>query len=387
MLRPPPLQLKLDNRFPHPVKSAKQVKSSSSFVSQLYKANWKNPIIVVAGLNTLRFVFAAYNTFQDAAVDDLEEADNLFLVSIALGAMYILASVIEIYGVVSVSMQRLSMIRLYVYFSLLASALIMAAGILNGVSYFTFAEELVWECVGLATDGRGYQKSLFRGRPWPGSVFPLALHDARKQCVYAWVHQSWFQVSSVFVFSVFPAVIYFVLVYAYYRQTINPNHSACLINTYGSDETRSHRGAPSASSRMEACSQLGYTRVARRDNGVSTRNGNTHVSNRNGMTTSRLEHGYNLLSPRRRTVQVPKSVRGVGTNSVGATAIGVNKKPPFVSRSLQRDRKPPPLIQSPSPIGLSLSPGPPSYYGRSKVYAAFAAPVPSTECDNYYLLL
>lgn len=125
--------------------------------------------------------------------------------------------------------------------------------------------------------------------------------------------------------------------------------------------------------------------MAGRDNGISTRNGNTHVSNRNGMTTSRLEHAHHLLSPRRRTTQVPKSVRGVGAS--GATSIGVNKKPPFVSRSLQRDRRPPPLIQSPSPIGLSLSPGPPSYYGRSKVYAAFAAPVPSTECDNYYLLL
>ena len=34
----------------------------------------------------------------------VEEADNLFLVSLALGAMYIIASVIEIYGVVSVSM-------------------------------------------------------------------------------------------------------------------------------------------------------------------------------------------------------------------------------------------------------------------------------------------
>jgi len=33
-----------------------------------------------------------------------EEADNLFLVSIALGAMYMVTSVIEIFGVVSVSM-------------------------------------------------------------------------------------------------------------------------------------------------------------------------------------------------------------------------------------------------------------------------------------------
>lgn len=66
-------------------------------------------------------------------------------------------------------------------------------------------EELVWECVGLATNGRGYQKSLFvslllfhwfplaqpdlylkqRGRPWPGSVFPLAVHEARKRMYFS----------------------------------------------------------------------------------------------------------------------------------------------------------------------------------------------------------
>jgi hypothetical protein len=360
MLRPPALQLKFDNRFPLPVKSPKCSKPTSSFISQLYKANWKNPIIAVAGLNTLRFVFAAYNAFQDAAVDNLEEADNLFLVSLALGAMYLIASVIEIYGVFSVSMQRLNMIRIYLYLSLLSCVLVISAGVLNGVSYFTFAEELVLECVSLATEGRGYQKSLFHDRPWPVSVFPLMLHDARKQCVYAWVHQSWFHVSSVFLFSVFPALIYFGLVYAYYQQTINRNHSACLINTYGDDRSN-HRSAPLG--RMETYSQVGYN---------SQRNNDTHASSRDGLTSSRLDHAHNLFSPRRRTTQVPKSIRGVGVSNHQSNGIPVNKKPPFVSKSLKRDRRPPPLIQSPSPIGLS--PGPPSYR-PSKVYAAFAAPV------------
>jgi hypothetical protein len=363
MLRPPALQLKLDNRFPHPVRSPKPSKSTSSFVSQLYKANWKNPIIAVAGLNTLRFVFAAFNALQDAAVDDLEEADNLFLVSLALGAMYIFASVIEIYGVVSISMQRLNLIRLYLYFSLLACVLVIGAGVLNGISYFAFAEELVLECVELATDGHGYRKSLFRGQLWPISGFHLTAHDARNQCVYAWVYQSWYQVTSVFLFSVFPAVINFVMVYAYYLQTINRNHSACLINTYGDDRSN-HRTAPLG--RMETYSQVGYTRVAGRDNEISQRNVNTNVS---GRANSRLEYAHNLLSPRRRTPQVSKSQRGVGASKGDAP---MNKKPLFVSRSLKRDHRPPPLIQSPSPVGLS--PGPPSY-GPSKVYAAFAAPV------------
>ena len=96
------------------------------------------------------------------------------------------------------------------------------------------------------------------------------------------------------------------------------------------------------------------------------------------MTSGRMEHAHNLFSPRRRTAhQVPKSIRGVGaaaSNHLQNTTNNnpVKRKPPFVSKSLKRDHRPSPLIQSPSPIGLS--PGPPSYR-PSKVYAAFAAPV------------
>jgi len=240
----------------------------------------------------------------------------------------------------------------------------------------------VWECVSLATDGRGYQKSLFvlgmgafvgspsspgvtfqHDRSWPVSVLPLMLNDAHQQCVRAWVHQSWLQVSSVFLFSVFPALIYYVLVFAYYQQTINRNHSACLINTYDDDRPNC-RSAPLG--RMATYSQVGH---------INQRNNITHTSSRNGMTSSRMEYAHNLLSPRRRTAQVPKSMRGVGASNHQSNTVGIpanKKKPPFVSKSLKRDHRPPPLIQSPSPIGLS--PGPPSYR-PSKVYAAFAAPV------------
>ena len=159
-------------------------------------------------------------------------------------------------------------------------------------------------------------------------------------------------------------MIYFGLVYAYYRQTVNKNHSACLINTFGDDRSN-HRSAPLG--HMGTYSQVGY---------INQRNNDTHASSRDGMTTSRLEHVHNLLSPRRRVIQVPKSIRGMGVSkhhqSNKKVGIPVNKKPPFVSKGLKRDHRPPPLIQSPSPIGLS--PGPPSYR-PSKVYAAFAAPV------------
>ena len=144
----------------------------------------------------------------------------------------------------------------------------------------------------------------------------LILLKKKIECVYAWVHQSWYQVSSVFLFSVFPALIYFGLVYAYYQQTVNRNHAACLINTFGDDRSN-HQSAPllgrrrmemttsTSSSSQSVVGGGGYT--DQRDNITN------HISNRKGMTSGRMEHAHNLFSPRRRTAhQVPKSIRGVG---------------------------------------------------------------------------
>jgi hypothetical protein len=353
----------------------------------LYKASWKNPIIAVAGLNGLRYAFAAHNAFQDAIVDDAESVENLTKVSIALGVMYMVSFLIELYGIIGVSLQRLSLVRAYLYLTFLASVLIIGAGVLNGVSYFVFAEDLMWECMSLAVEGRGYEKSLFRSRPWPGSVFPISKNAARKQCVYAWIHQSWSQVACVFLFSVIPAVIYYIMVYVYYRQTVDPNHHANLIRN-GHSSSNLYTSRPRGRQ-----SSTGYARVGSndRDEGIT-------------MTTSRAANPPSArLRATRSQVQANRSVRGVSTTSSSSNTSQTKRK--FVSRSLNRPHRPPPLMQSPSPIGLRPSgfahanlsgssnvndtPGPPTYssvhagavhgYRPSRVYAAFAAPVPSDD--------
>ncbi|CAA7263319.1 unnamed protein product [Cyclocybe aegerita] len=398
MIRPPPLTLKCtctassdflsvlfcyanirrinldDNRFPLPTKTASPPKSKG-FVGQLYKASWKNPIIAIAGLNGLRWAYAAvrYNSVYDAIVDDAEGAHNLAKVSITLSVIYVVAFFIELYGVISVSMQRLGFIRAYLYLTFLASLLVTSASVLNGVSYFVFAEDLMWECLSLATEGHGYEKSLFRSHPWPGGYLPIPSKMARKQCVYAWVSQSWSQVASVFIFGLIPAAIYYVLVYAYYQQTINPSHHANLLDT-------GRRLGSSVRTNYQ------YQRVQNND---SHRGGGAQ-----GSTTSRIQN--NVLTPRRqRRLQAqsnPRAVRGVGgastslsTNTTGrpmAASSLPGVKRTFTSRSLNRPNRPPPLMRSPSPLGLT--PGPPTFNNhRSKVYAAFAAPVASSDYDKF----
>jgi hypothetical protein len=95
-------------------------------------------------------------------VDDAEILTSLFRVSVALCVMYIVAFLIEIYGIIGLSMvrthiyqlssrseeqqtdvlidqQRCSLVRMYLYLTGVASLLAIAAGILNGVAYFAFA--------------------------------------------------------------------------------------------------------------------------------------------------------------------------------------------------------------------------------------------------------
>lgn len=74
----------------------------------------------------------------------------------------------------------MGLIRVYLYLTLVTSLLLISAGVLKGISYFSFAvskltcvisscltispqDELILQCITLAIEGRGWQKSLFVG--------------------------------------------------------------------------------------------------------------------------------------------------------------------------------------------------------------------------------
>ncbi|PPQ67846.1 hypothetical protein CVT24_003151 [Panaeolus cyanescens] len=409
MIRPPPLQLKYDNRFPYPLKTPRPVKGfKKSFFAQLYKANWKNPIIARTSNGNNRdeprsevfdtfhlsscfsewaSIRICYNAFNDVVVDSEEKEKNLMMVSIALSVMYCTSCMIEIYGIIGVSMQRMGLVRAYLYLSFIGAIVVTCAGATKGISYFVLAEDIVWQCVSLARKGRIGEKSTFRSRMWPG---PNAVKriGARKHCVYSWVYQSWSEIASVFLFALIPAVISYIMVYIYYRQTINPKHPASLIRG-------KRRQSANDSQRRPNAGQGGYSRVATRDSQDGGSVAESTQSQDDMRTTS-----LHALSPRQRSakrrsqVSQQRSLRGVGANSTsmsvgtstrnagtrasGPSNVGAAKKPPLVSKGLQRSHRPPPLVPSPSPLGL----GPPNY-GPSKVYAAFAAPLASSDYDKF----
>jgi hypothetical protein len=373
MIRPPPLQLKLDNRFPQPPRTPSQPKSKS-FVSQLYKASWKNAVIAIAGLNGLRYAFSCYNAFGDAIVDEEEGAQHLFSMSLALSAIYVITFFIQIFGIIGVSLQRLSLVRVYLYLTFFALLLVTTAAILQGVTYFTLGHELVLECITLAMEGRGWQKSLFRGRLWPGSVVPFPEKLAEKQCIFAWKHHSLNHIAAMVLFQVIPAVVYYLVVHTYYKQTIDPVHNASLLGG------RFTAGATTAG-RLRA-ERGGYSRIQARD---------LDRTNEPSMTTARLAAVGGPLTPRQRRAaqQAPYTKRAttdinIASGGSSDTGSGPQTKRTFVSRGIARSHRPPPLISSPSPLGLNSTPGGPTYNrGPSRVYAAFAAPVYSSEYDKF----
>jgi hypothetical protein len=295
-------------------------------------------------------------------------------VSLALSAIYVISFFIQIYGIIGVSLKQLGLIRVYLYLTFFAVLLVTTGAILQGVAYFTFGGELVLECIMLAIQGRGWQKSLFRGHPWPASVVPYPEKLAEQQCILAWKHHSLNHVVGVFLFNIIPAVAYYFLVYAYYKQTIDPTHNASLLGAGFTATTAGRRRAERG----------GYMWVETRDR-----------ANETSTTTAQLYAPLagGALTPRQRRAaqQAPYAKRvttdvnaASGSSSRPATTDGPQTKRSFVSRGLNRSHRPPPLIPSPSPLGLDSIPGAASYNrGPSRIYAAFAAPVSSPEYDKF----
>ncbi|KAF5373444.1 hypothetical protein D9615_009504 [Tricholomella constricta] len=233
--RPPPLQLLLDNtRELRPEPQPGLVTQCSIFASRIYQANWRNLVIAVAAVNALRFLVAALTAFHDICTNPFP---RLAQFSLALGALHLLTALIQIFGALSAALQRLPLIRAHVHLAFVAVLLIATTGFLSGLQYFLLAEDIIAECVALSVSGSWVSKSIFvrsyppspvhRGKLRPGQTPSTKL--AQEQCLTAWSRGSLSQLAAVPLFSLLPALTFFLLAYAYYRQASDPAHAASLV--------------------------------------------------------------------------------------------------------------------------------------------------------------
>ncbi|KAF5350441.1 hypothetical protein D9756_008585 [Leucocoprinus leucothites] len=227
-MRPPPLQLKIDNRLPevHAVRE-----EARSFWEKLYRSNWRNVVLVVSGINTLRFTLSALDAYHDVDVDNSLNFSHLAGVSSFLCSMYLIRGLIDIFGILSLAMRRAIFTRIYAFLAVFSALVVVVAGGVASLTFHIFAADLIQECIALAMTGDLTSKSIFRGRPWPLTQHSLSSREASQACQAAWTSEGSSQTIAIFVFSLLPSTIYCLVVYNYYRQVIDPTHSAYLNET------------------------------------------------------------------------------------------------------------------------------------------------------------
>ncbi|KAF9452104.1 hypothetical protein P691DRAFT_267800 [Macrolepiota fuliginosa MF-IS2] len=223
-MRPPPLQLKIDNRYPASSRRGR----AAPFFAALYHANWRNIVLAVSGVNALRFTLSALNAYHDVDVDNNLHLPHLAGASSSLCSMYLTAGLIDIFGILGVSMQRVIFIRIYSCLAVVSAFIVTVAGAVAALTFYIFGGDVIQECTVLAMNGELASKSIFRGRPWPLMQHGMKSTDAETACYTAWLSEVPSQITSVFLFSLLPSIIYCLLVYVYYRQITDPAHPAYL---------------------------------------------------------------------------------------------------------------------------------------------------------------
>ncbi|KAJ6588259.1 hypothetical protein B0H19DRAFT_1247948 [Mycena capillaripes] len=163
---------------------------------------------------------------DDFNVDIAQNSPQLASVSQTLVIIYTLTCGIELFGFFSAFLQRRALIRSYAYLSFISSMLVSGAGVVTTAAYFTFADDLMKECVALAAVGRLSSKSTFKGASWPTTA--LSSEDAQIQCLAVWSAESVSQVVSFALFYILPSAVYYIVAYVYYRQITDPTHPANL---------------------------------------------------------------------------------------------------------------------------------------------------------------
>lgn len=248
MNRPPPLQLVLDNMLPN-----LGMKPHKPFLVRLYELNWRPIVIALTTINALRFALLASNAFHDEAVDLQEHFPNLARISFTLGVMYILTCLMESFGLFSSLFPGPCLVRFYTLFSFLSLVVVTSARTIAAVGYFAFADDIVAECVSLASTGRMDSRSLFRSDAWHRRYnVPMPVGEAQSQCLSTWNSESASEILSVIFFSFVPSMISFLVAWTWNRQVRDPNHVAYL----GDQRFWCCGGDKESAINMEECSPL-----------------------------------------------------------------------------------------------------------------------------------
>ncbi|KAJ6590931.1 hypothetical protein DFH09DRAFT_190383 [Mycena vulgaris] len=186
--------------------------------NRVYRTNLRPIIIALGTLSALWSLLSGIGFFRSINTAKQDSVPKLATFAIVFGAIYMAIFVIEFVGIVASVSQRLALVRIYAYLSLVAIGLTFGGGIFQVVVHFTSKADILKECTDVA-DGR-------ISATYPGFLGPshhdfLNPGDASDWCNNAYDRSSWADIVSLLI-TIFLACSFSFLAWGYYRQVLDP---------------------------------------------------------------------------------------------------------------------------------------------------------------------
>jgi len=187
--------------------------------NRVYRTNLRPVVIAVGALSALWSLLSGIGFFRSIDTDKQEGVPKLATFAIVMGAVYMAMFLIETFGVISAVSQRLALVRIYAYLSLVGIGLTTGGGIFSVVVHFTSKSDILKECTDL-TDGNTIAVYPF-GLFGPSRHETIDSEDAAAWCKDAYDRGSWQEIVSLLIY-IFLAVSFSMLAWGYYRQVLDP---------------------------------------------------------------------------------------------------------------------------------------------------------------------
>jgi len=169
----------------------------------------------MAGLWSL---FSGIGFFRNVSYYEDGGATVLRILSIVLGALYMVGAAIEAFGMFAAITQKLTPVRIFAWLSALIVVIIAGIGLARIVIHFTKKDTIIDICTN-AADGRSFVYTGFWGPITSGRMDRATAED---WCKRSWDRGSWIEIVA-FIATTLLAALFASVAFGFYRQLLDPS--------------------------------------------------------------------------------------------------------------------------------------------------------------------
>ncbi|KAH9000561.1 hypothetical protein EDB86DRAFT_2904617 [Lactarius hatsudake] len=163
-----------------------------AYVNRVTKQSLRSAVLPLATLGAIWTLISAISLFQELSTDRAQHEKRLATFAIVLGSLYAGTCAIFIFGIVAAVTRRLALIRIFSFLAILATVIVIAAGLLRTIIHFMLKHDLIFECTELAQGAN----VVFRWGIWSADPRDnLKPDEAAKFCNSAWNHDSFSEIA------------------------------------------------------------------------------------------------------------------------------------------------------------------------------------------------